>query len=82
MTSSFKIFYYIFYYKSKNNFKREEKIMERFKKFFRDEEGATAVEYGLMVALIAIVIIVAVGLLGTNLSSKFNQVAVSIGSAS
>ena len=78
MTSSFKIFYY----KSKNNFKREEKIMERFKKFFRDEEGATAVEYGLMVALIAIVIIVAVGLLGTNLSSKFNQVAVSIGSAS
>ena len=56
--------------------------MERFKKFFRDEEGATAVEYGLMVALIAIVIIVAVGLLGTNLSSKFNQVAESIGSAS
>jgi pilus assembly protein Flp/PilA len=56
--------------------------MERIKKFFRDEEGATAVEYGLMVALIAIVIIVAVTLLGTNLSSKFNQVATTVGAAS
>ncbi len=42
------------------------------------EEGATAVEYGLMVALIAVVIIVAVALLGTNLSSLFNQVATSV----
>ena len=39
------------------------------------DRGATAVEYGLMVALIAIVIIVAVTLLGTNLSSLFNDVA-------
>ena len=42
------------------------------------EEGATAVEYGLMVALIAIVIIAAVILLGTRLSSLFNQVAGSV----
>ena len=42
------------------------------------EEGATAVEYGLMVALIAIVIIAAVILLGTRLSSLFNQVGTSI----
>ena len=41
----------------------------------RDDRGATAVEYGLMVALIAIVIIVAVSLLGTNLSSIFNSTA-------
>jgi len=41
----------------------------------RHERGATAVEYGLMVALIAIVIIVAVTLLGTNLSSLFDTVA-------
>jgi pilus assembly protein Flp/PilA len=40
-----------------------------------DDRGATAVEYGLMVALIAIVIIVAVSLLGTNLSSIFNSTA-------
>ncbi len=44
----------------------------------RSEQGATAVEYGLMVALIAIVIIVAVALLGTNLSSLFNNVAGSV----
>ena len=42
------------------------------------EEGATAVEYGLMVALIAIVIIVAVTLLGGNLSTLFNNVATSV----
>lgn len=42
------------------------------------EEGATAVEYGLMVALIAIVIIVAVTLLGNNLKGLFNTVATSV----
>ena len=41
----------------------------------RSDRGATAVEYGLMVVLIAIVIIVAVTLLGTNLSGLFQQVA-------
>ncbi len=44
----------------------------------REEEGATAVEYGLMVALIAVVIIVAVALLGENLSDTFNGVAGSV----
>ncbi len=43
-----------------------------------EDRGVTSVEYGLMVALIAIVIIVAVALLGTNLSSLFNQVANSL----
>ena len=42
----------------------------------RDEEkGATAVEYGLMVALIAVVIIGAVALLGGNLNTMFNNIA-------
>lgn len=44
-------------------------------KFIRDEQGATAIEYGLIAALIAIVIIVAVGAVGTNLSTLFNNVA-------
>ena len=44
----------------------------------RNDRGATAVEYGLMVALIAIVIIVAVSLLGSNLSKLFNNVATSV----
>jgi pilus assembly protein Flp/PilA len=45
---------------------------------WRSEEGASAVEYGLLVALIAVVIIVAVTLLGTRLSSIFNQTATSL----
>lgn len=44
----------------------------------RDERGATAVEYGLMVALIAIVIIGAVTLLGNDLKALFEKVAASI----
>jgi len=44
----------------------------------RNERGATAVEYGLMVALIAIVIIAAVMLLGSNLNNLFQKVAVSV----
>ena len=45
----------------------------------RDERGATAVEYGLMVALIAAVIIVAVGLLGTTLNGVFGDVNTKLG---
>jgi pilus assembly protein Flp/PilA len=41
----------------------------------REERGVTSVEYGLMVALIAIVIIAAVTLLGTNLRTLFNNIA-------
>ena len=48
------------------------------KNFVREEEGATMVEYGLMVALIAVVCIVAVALIGTNLDTMFNQVATDV----
>jgi len=54
--------------------------MERIKNFFNDESGATAVEYGLMVALIAVVIIGAVTALGTSVNTKFNDAAGAIGS--
>jgi len=47
--------------------------MERIKNFFKDESGASAVEYGLLVSLIAVAIIVAVTTLGTNLSGTFNK---------
>ena len=43
-------------------------------------KGATAVEYGLLVALIAVVIIAAVTMLGTSLSTLFNSVATTIAS--
>ena len=45
--------------------------MEMIKNFFKDESGAAAVEYGLLVGLIACVIIAAVTLLGTSISTKF-----------
>jgi pilus assembly protein Flp/PilA len=44
----------------------------------RDEEGATMVEYGLLVALIALVAIVGVTLLGTSLNTLFGNAASSI----
>jgi pilus assembly protein Flp/PilA len=56
-------------------------MVAAMKRFWNDESGATAVEYGLMVALIAVVIIVSVALLGTNLNNKFNTVANSVGAA-
>ena len=44
----------------------------------RSDRGATAVEYGIMVALIAVVIITAVTLLGNNLSTLFSGVATAV----
>jgi len=44
----------------------------------RSDRGATAVEYGLMVALIAVVIIVAVTAIGTNLTTIFQSVAAAV----
>jgi len=52
--------------------------MNRLAIFFRDESGATAIEYGLIAALIAVVIITAVTAVGTNLSGTFNTVASSV----
>lgn len=45
----------------------------------RNEKGATAVEYGIMVGLIAVVIIVAVTLLGGTLNLMFKEVSCSVG---
>jgi pilus assembly protein Flp/PilA len=44
-------------------------------RFLSDESGATAIEYGLIVALIAVFIIGAVTSVGSNLSTQFNAVA-------
>jgi len=52
--------------------------MSLAKRFLRDESGATAIEYGLIAALIAVVIITAVTTVGTNLSGTFTTVAGSI----
>ena len=47
-------------------------------RFFADKSGATAIEYGLIVVLIAVVIIGSVTKVGTALSTKFNSVATSL----
>jgi pilus assembly protein Flp/PilA len=58
---------------------RDSEMLKYFVKFQkRDERGATAVEYGLMVALIAVVIITAVTLLGNNLNTMFNAIATAV----
>jgi len=51
--------------------------MKKLINFFKDEEGATAVEYAIMVALISVVIIAAVVLVGR----RSNQVFTTVGSA-
>ena len=53
-------------------------MLDLINSMLRDEEGATMVEYGLLVALIAMVALVAVTTLGTNVSTLFNNVAGSV----
>jgi pilus assembly protein Flp/PilA len=48
--------------------------MEKIKRFLKGEEGVTAIEYGLIAALIAVVIVTAVTTVGTKLSSTFTTV--------
>ena len=48
--------------------------MTILKSFLRDENGATAIEYGLIAAGISVAIIVVVGQLGTSLNSTFGKV--------
>jgi pilus assembly protein Flp/PilA len=49
--------------------------MKRIRQFLGDESGATAIEYGLIAALIAVGIIIAATFLGNGLSGLFNGIA-------
>ena len=51
------------------------KMTDKISAFSKNENGATAVEYALIVGLIAVAIIVAVSLLGSNISVLFNRAA-------
>ncbi len=53
-------------------------MVSTLRKLWKDEEGATAVEYGLMVAAIAAVIVIIVFSLGKTVSSTFEKVNTSI----
>lgn len=56
------------------------KLLTRVTKLFgRKEEGATLVEYGLLLALIALVAVLAITNLGSNISSLFTNIAGKIG---
>lgn len=54
------------------------RFIKSIKKFVLHEENATMVEYGLLLALIAIVCVTTIGLIGTTLNTKFNTVKTSI----
>jgi len=55
--------------------------MNKLLSMFKDESGATAIEYGLIAALVAVAIIAALSLLGGQLSNTFNTVAGNLGAA-
>jgi pilus assembly protein Flp/PilA len=50
------------------------KIAINFRRFFQDESGATAIEYGLIAAGIAVVIIAVINGIGTKLNTKFSSI--------
>ena len=50
-------------------------------KFIREEDGATAIEYGLIAALIAVVIIAGLTLLGTSINAKFSTIGSTVAAA-
>ena len=52
--------------------------MTMIKKFFKDESGATAIEYGLLAALISVVGITAMTLVGTQLERIFEEIGASL----
>lgn len=55
--------------------------MRKLKALWRDESGATAIEYGLIAAGISVAILVAVNSVGTQLKSTFNTVSANLSSA-
>ncbi len=55
-------------------------IIHQIRQFLVSEDGPTAVEYAVMLALIVVVCLTAIATVGTNASSTFNKVATSIGS--
>jgi pilus assembly protein Flp/PilA len=55
--------------------------MSAFKRFVRDESGATAIEYGLIAAGISVAIITVVNTLGSQLKATFNSISIDLVSA-
>jgi pilus assembly protein Flp/PilA len=54
--------------------------MEKLLSFLKDEEGATAVEYGVLIALIIAILVTTIATLGTKIKAAFSNVVVALGS--
>jgi pilus assembly protein Flp/PilA len=59
-----------------------ETVWKKIQQFVRDEEGVTAIEYALIAALIAVVIIAAVSFVGKNVQNTFSTVGTALNQAS
>ena len=56
-------------------------MADMFKKFIADDAGATAIEYGLIAALVSVAAVAALGTLGTSLSTMFGRVSTELQAA-
>ncbi|TXH36798.1 MAG: Flp family type IVb pilin [Rhodospirillaceae bacterium] len=54
-------------------------MLKLVRKFKKEKSGVTAIEYGLIAALIAVAIITAVGTIGSDLKAKFEEIATKLG---
>ena len=54
------------------------KIQTTLAAFIREDDGATMIEYALLVALIALVAVVSIGLAGTNVNAIFGRIATAL----
>ncbi|MBB2971970.1 Flp family type IVb pilin [Mesorhizobium sp. RMAD-H1] len=52
-----------------------------FIRFAKDESGATAIEYGLIAALVSVAVIGGASVLGNNINTKFGEIATAVGDA-
>jgi pilus assembly protein Flp/PilA len=63
-------------------FARGDKTMSKFvTRFLKDESGATAIEYGLIAALVAVVLVTSLGLMSKSLQATFTKVSTSLDAA-
>lgn len=53
--------------------------MKKILRFLKAEDGVTAIEYGLIAALIAVAAVTAMGLVGTQLNTVFNNIVTQLG---
>ena len=61
--------------------RKKEPIMNLINAFIQDEDGATAIEYGLIAALVSVAVITILGTLGDNLTTTFTTVSDELASA-